>query len=609
MKLNAAFLTLLMLNFLCGCSAIVKNDSLTQLNIVKKSDSHPAQLKPETKVKAIHKTDIEIIEEITTENKTEPKEQAEAKSEVKAENVIEQQDNIEPELKNVIEFCNISQNHWENGDPDKALSALDQAYLLLLKTNIENNPDLTSQKEELRLTISKRILEIYAARTTKIKGRHDEIPIILNSYVRKEIKNLSRGNHFKNAYKRAGKFRPAILKKLKEAGLPSELSWLPLIESGFTTNALSHARALGLWQFIPSTGYKFGLARDMYIDERLDPDKSTTAAVAYLKALHKIFGDWSTVLAAYNCGEGRVLKTIRSQNVNYLDNFWDLYDRLPRETARYVPRFLATLHMVNNPEKFGLDTIKVDSPLEYDTIKVQKQVSLKDVAKAIGIAPSKLQELNPELRKKIIPKDSYSLKIPFDKKEILLTKLDTIPVASSKPKQSKTSTHYAYYRVKKGDSISKIAKRFKTNVKTILQSNKMHKKHYIVAGNILKIPQSGKTFRSETSKKKRRYTVSKHIVKNGDSLWNIARKYGTTTKKIHRLNRLSNNKLSIGQVLKIPGKGRKTAKKYLRTYRVKNGDVPVEIAKRHNMSLKRLLKVNRLTHRSKIFPGQKLHVE
>ena len=114
---------------------------------------------------------------------------------------------------------------------------------------------------------------------------------------------------------------------------------------------LSPARALGLWQFIPSTGYKFGLKRDNYIDERMNPEKSTQAAIAYLKALHQIFGDWTTVLAAYNWGERRVLKAIRSQNINYLDNFWDLYERIPRETARYVPRFLATLYILKHQPK------------------------------------------------------------------------------------------------------------------------------------------------------------------------------------------------------------------------------------------------------------------
>jgi membrane-bound lytic murein transglycosylase D len=147
-----------------------------------------------------------------------------------------------------------------------------------------------------------------------------------------------------------------ILEKLEAAGLPAELSWLPLIESGFKVKALSRARALGLWQFIPSTGYKFGLKRDQYIDERIDFEKSSDAAIAYLKELHNIFGDWSTVLAAYNCGEGRVLRVIRTQNINYLDDFWDLFGRLPFETARYVPRFLAAApvaqgieHRIPNP--------------------------------------------------------------------------------------------------------------------------------------------------------------------------------------------------------------------------------------------------------------------
>ncbi|QTA78828.1 LysM motif-containing protein [Desulfonema limicola] len=596
MKLHTAFLTFLLLNFLCGCTAILKDESLVSTAASEKSYSQVKKIKTIPDFRDNNDVSIEDLE-----NNDHEDDLADADNE-----------NIEilPELNDALEFCDISQKFWEKGDSDKALNALDHAYSLLLKADTEESPDLTQQKEDLRFTISKRILEIYASRNTSIKGRHNEIPVILNDYVKKEIKNLSKGEFFKNAYKRAGKYRPAILEKLKKAGLPPELSWLPLIESGFTTNALSSARALGLWQFIPSTGYKFGLNRDMYVDERLDPDKSTTAAVSYLKELHRIFGDWATVLAAYNCGEGRVLKTIRSQNVNYLDNFWDLYEKLPRETANYVPRFFATLHMVNNPEKYGLNTIKIDSPLEYETVIVKKQLSLQDIARAINVDPDKLKELNPELRKKIIPKDSYSLKIPPGKDDMLTAKLDTIPVVSQpKPPKSSSQANYAYYRVKKGDSLSKIAKRYNTSVKTILSSNKMHKRHYIVAGNILKIPQTGKANYTGSKKSNHRYTTSTHIVKNGDSLWNIAQKYGTTTKIIHKFNKLPNNKLSIGQVLKIPGKGIKSSKKYLRTYKVKNGDVPIEIAKRHNMSLERLLKVNRLNQHSKIFPGQQLHVE
>jgi membrane-bound lytic murein transglycosylase D len=215
----------------------------------------------------------------------------------------------------------------------------------------------------------------------------------------------------KSAFSSTHTYAPAataikLSEALREAGLPQELSWLPLIESGFKVNALSRSRALGMWQFIPSTGYKFGLSRDKFIDERMDPEKSTRAAIAYLKELHQIFGDWSTVLAAYNCGEGRVLRLIRGQNINYLDNFWDLYQRLPRETARYVPRFLATLHILNNPETTDWTGYPLIRHWNTNGV-VNKQVHLTNVAKSIGVDRKILKDLNPELRYQIVPGENY----------------------------------------------------------------------------------------------------------------------------------------------------------------------------------------------------------
>lgn len=398
------------------------------------------------------------------------------------------------------------------------------------------------------------------------------------------------------------------------------MSWLPLIESGFNVYALSPARALGLWQFIQSTGAKFGLKRDRYIDERLNPEKATKAAVAYLKELHQMFGDWTTVLAAYNCGEGRVLRVIREQNLNYLDNFWDLYERLPRETARYVPRFLATLHIVNNPEKYGLSSVTSCSPLEYETMTISKQVHLKDVAKIIGTSQESLRELNPELRYNIVPSPQYSLRIPSRTGDILLSRIDEIPVVSSPAKQKKKRAvryHPAkqkkkrvvkYHKVRKGETLSNIAKRYRIRVKDIRRVNRINKRGYIVAGKMLKIPTKYTSKKSGKGKSKR---ISKHRVKRGDSLWNIASRYHTTTKKIRCLNNLPNSKLHIGQVLKIPGRYKSSGKKArdLRTYRVKRGDIPREIARRYNMPLDRFLRVNHLTQRSKIYPGQKLYVD
>ena len=263
---------------------------------------------------------------------------------------------------------------------ENALESLDKAYSLILTVEADDPAKFIQQKEDLRFLISKRILEIYASRNIVVNGNHNAIPREINANVQKEINLFTKGperGFFIESYKRSGKYRPMILGKLEAAGLPAELSWLPLIESGFKVKALSRARALGLWQFIPSTGYKFGLKRDQYIDERIDFEKSSDAAIAYLKELHSIFGDWSTVLAAYNCGEGRVLRVIRSQNINYLDDFWDLFGRLPFETARYVPRFLAALHIIDNLEKYGMSNIDVYPSLAFETVDVNRQIHLK----------------------------------------------------------------------------------------------------------------------------------------------------------------------------------------------------------------------------------------
>jgi membrane-bound lytic murein transglycosylase D len=456
--------------------------------------------------------------------------------------------------------------------------------------------------------ISKRILEIYASRNIVVNGNHNAIPIAINRHVQAEIDLFTTGRErrfFIDSYRRSGRYRDEIVKALKAAGLPEELSWLPLIESGYKVNALSRARALGLWQFIPSTGYKFGLKRNKFIDERMDPEKSTRAAIEYLKELHRIFGDWATVLAAYNCGEGRVLKVIRSQNVNYLDNFWDLYERLPRETARYVPRFLATLHILNNPETYGLDMVSVDPAMEYETVALNKQVHLRNVATIIGSSEKALRDLNPELRYRILPGDNYRLRIPPGKRDVLMASIDKIPV--TQPPQRA----YVYHRVRNGETLSVIARKYRTSVRSIMRANNLRRSNYIVAGKRLKIPQRGyRPSRPRTVLKPRSGQALTHVVRKGDSLFTIAKRYGTTTKNIQELNTLTTTTLHSGQVLVIfPGKDQPPSINGLATYEVKPGDSPFLIAQRHQMTLDRLLYLNRLYPGSKIYPGQKLYIE
>ena len=512
-------------------------------------------------------------------------------------------------LDEALEFCRTSQDFWSQGDLENGVSALDQAYNLLLSVDTNDDPKLIQQKEDIRFMICKRMLEIYTSRHTVAKGNHDAIPMVMNKHVKKEIK-LFQGRErkfFVSSYQRSGKYRAEIVKALEEAGLPKELSWLPLIESGFKAHALSRARALGLWQFIPSTGYKFGLKRDEWIDERMDATKSTGAAIAYMKELHDMFGDWTTVLAAYNCGEARVLRVIRNQNVNYLDNFWDLFERLPYETARYVPRFLATLHIINNPKKFGLDLDCVDPPHVYEKVAVSKRMRLKDIAKAMYIPGKNLEELNTELRYKATPPESYELKVPKGKGPLLVANLDKIST------WTQPARRYAYHRVRRGETLSHLAARYRTSARAIAAANNISTRSIIRIGQRLKIPSRGSRPVYAKASKTSSYGKSgsiNHRVRRGDSLWLLARRYNTNIKEIKRLNNLKSTRLHIGQRLVI----RKGTEAVLtgadtKTYKVRRGDSPYKIALAHNMKLQRFLRINRLTPRSKIYPGQKLSVE
>jgi membrane-bound lytic murein transglycosylase D len=535
-------------------------------------------------------------------------------SEVVTSNVGKSSDiTAQEKIDQALELCNYAQQMWETGKLEEALANLDAAYGSIIEINGDETPEFNQQKEDIRYLISKRILEIYASRQIVINGQHDEIPITLNTHVQREIKKLTgpERQFFIQSLERAAQYRPFIVSELRKAGLPEDISWLPLIESGFKIRALSPARALGLWQFIPSTGYKFGLNRNYYIDERLDPEKSTRAAIAYLKELHNLFGDWTTALAAYNCGESRVLRIIRKQRINYLDNFWDLYQNLPRETSRYVPRFLATLHIVNNLDDYKIEIKNPLSPVEYKFCEIKKQVRLKDIAKEIQVDTKILKELNAELRYALLPPESYQLKVPEGKAGLFLSKIDKIKTSYSPPPM------YVFHRVRKGETLSGIAEKYKTSVRAISSANNINRAHRIFAGKVLKIPgrSTGAHMTASTAPGVTPGQAVTYIVMRGDNLWNIAGKFGTTTKTIMAENNLSGTNLSIGQTLRITSRKKskveqiKIAKKNTYSYQVQSGDSPFSIAKKYKMSLNRLLALNHLNKTSKIFPGQKLILE
>lgn len=481
------------------------------------------------------------------------------------EDLQEQQETLDQAL----ELLNQAQSFWQQGDVDNSLRCLDEAYALILEVN--GDSEISRQKDDLRLIISKRIIEISSSKYRATAGKQSEIPMILNADVEREIRSFqtTERNFFIRSYQRSGRFRPIILKYLKEAGLPKELSWLPLVESGFQCNALSSARALGLWQFIPSTGYKFSLKRDRWVDERLDVEKSTKAAIAYLKELHDIFGDWLTCLAAYNCGEGRVLRVISKQHINYLDHFWDLYRQLPNETARYVPRFLATLHIIRDPQKYGMDlNEELDQPIPYEVVQVDKCMRVQDIAQHLNVSKDIMAALNSELKLQLTPDKPYDLRVPGGMGKLVLEGIDSIP--KWEPPRTVISrgsgSMLVRHRVKKGESLNGIARRYKTTVSAIMQYNDLSSKK-IMVGKILHVPARGyakkiSTAEKESSKKRKSLKrkdaeqsaqgkIIRYRVKKGDTIASVARHYGVTVDEIRKLNKIKGDKIRTDQVIKV----------------------------------------------------------
>jgi membrane-bound lytic murein transglycosylase D len=246
----------------------------------------------------------------------------------------------------------------------------------------------------------------------------------------------------------------------------------------------------------------------------------------------------------------------------------------------------------------------LDTPLQYETVTIAKQVHLKDVARSITVEENALSELNPELRYKISPEDSYPLRVPPYKSSILLTHLDKIPV-STPPRRA-----YVYHRVRPGQTLSLIAKQYRTSVSRIMRANNLRRSNYIVAGRLLKIPQRGYRYHPPKVRMPKYGKSVVHVVKKGDSLWTIAKQYGTTTRNIQKLNHLRRTDLHKGQTLTIfAGKQTPPQVEGLDTYQVKSGDSPFLIAKRHKMPLNRFLYLNQLWPNDTIYPGQTVYIE
>ena len=365
------------------------------------------------------------------------------------------------------------------------------------------------------------------------------VPITYNKQVASIIKYYQNQGrpYIKQWLNREDKFKEIILPILKEEGLPPEIFYVAMVESGLKTDAKSYASAVGPWQFIASTAKSFNLEKNYYIDERRDIEKSTRAAAKYLKRLHKQFGDWYLAFAAYNCAETRV-----QRHINYFNtrDFWELKN-LPKETQNYIPSILAIIFISKNPEKYNFK-VNPDPYFEWETIEINKSVKIKDIAKCSGINEKILKQYNSELLRDIVYVNGnkpYMFKMPLGYNPDFDSLFALIPESKSE------GTYIISHKVKSGESYWLLATRHNTTITAICEINNLDRNKPLRMGKIIKIPVGDK------SKYKKQLTKHIYKVKRGDSLSRIAVKYKIKVSKIKKWNNLKSDFIKIGQRLII----------------------------------------------------------
>lgn len=457
--------------------------------------------------------------------------------------------------------------------------------------------------------------------TVDSDGIGSDFPLVENEKVQYYIDYFSGPGHkvFTRWLERSGRYMEMIQEVFAAEGLPLDLGYLAMIESGFNDRAYSSAHASGPWQFIESTGEVYGLNNDWWRDERRDPVKSTQAAARHLRDLYEMFeGDWYLAVAAYNAGAGKMQRAVKMYGTR---DFWEIShgDYLATETKNYVPKLLAAIQVAKNPEGHGFSDINYRTPMAFDTFTLPSSTDIEVIADLAGLTTQAVKELNPELKRWCTPPetDNYELRLPVGSRAEFATKFAQLP------KEQRAS--YARHQLKKGDTLLALARRYNTRVDDIVSLNQIKNPRSLSVGTELilplqagagKLPAELQPIARKAAAKPKSYKV-----RSGDNLWDIGRRFEVSDADLRQWNKLGKKSaLKPGQVLLVspPAESKQAAKKSKQTvakksssgrkvvYQVRQGDTLWGISRRFAVAAEQILDWNNLPSGHVLQPGDQL---